>query len=197
MNPNHLLKDELLYELGLEGITSEVEIDSQRKLFRSVVAKEIPAEVSYLKSFSEEEFYERLLSKILELQDFINKPETVLSDLASRIHTKLLHLRGRVSHLQLLGQSSSKINRAGIQALEEELEAMEQQVATMLDPDRRDGMVRDITSLHSVSTPGVSGNCTTSEGHRPVVQETVKVTTPNLSNTQAFYSSCYQKLPHT
>jgi ElaB/YqjD/DUF883 family membrane-anchored ribosome-binding protein len=82
----------------------------------------------------------------LELQDFINKPEMVLSDSASRAHTKLLHLRGRVSHLQLLGQSISKIDRAGIQALEELLEAMEQQVATILDPERRDGTVRDIES---------------------------------------------------
>jgi hypothetical protein len=73
---------------------------------------------------------------------------------------------------------------------------MEEQVATMLDPERRDGTVRDITRRDSVNTPEVSGNFTTSEGHRPVVQETVKVTTPNLSNTQAFYFSCYQNLPH-
>jgi hypothetical protein len=112
MNPNYLLKDKLLYKLGLRVITSEVEIQPLRKLFRSVVGKDIPVDVRYLNSVSEEELYEHLLSKILELQDFINKPETVLSDSASRIHTKLLHLRERVSHFQLLGQSSSKIDRA-------------------------------------------------------------------------------------
>jgi hypothetical protein len=53
------------------------------------VARDIPVEVSYLKSVREEELYERLLSKILELQDFINKPETVVSDSAARIQTKL------------------------------------------------------------------------------------------------------------
>jgi hypothetical protein len=111
MNSNYLLRDELLYELGIRGITSEVEIHSLRKLFRSVVARDIPVEVSYLKGAKEEELYERLLSKTLELQGFINKLETVLADSASRIQTKLLHLRGRVSHLQLLGQSSPNIDR--------------------------------------------------------------------------------------
>jgi hypothetical protein len=196
MNPNYLLMDELLYELGLRRVTSELEIHSLRKLFRSVAARDIPVEVGYLKSVSEEELYERLLSKILELQNFINKPETELSDSASRIHTKLLHLRGRVSHLQLLGQWGSKVDRAGIQGLEERLEAMEQQVVSVSDPERRDGTVGDITSRDSGSTQGASSNLTTAEVHRSVVQDTIQVTTPDLSNTQAFHSSLYQKLPH-
>jgi hypothetical protein len=144
----------------------------------------------------EEELYERLLSKILELQDFINKPETVVSDSAARIHTKLLHLRGRVGHLQLLGQSSTKIDRAGIQTLEERLEAMAQQVTAILDLERRDAAVRDVDSRDSVNTQGVSGHLTASEVQRPEVLETPKVITPSVKDTPAFFSTFYQKLPH-
>jgi hypothetical protein len=154
------------------------------------VARAIPVEVGYLKSVREEELYESLLSKILELQDFINKPETVVLDSAARIHTELLNLRGRVSHLKLLGQSSPKIDRAGIQTLEERLEAMAQQVTALLDLERRNAAVRDMDSRDSVSTQGVSGHLTASE-----VLETPKVISPSVKDTPVF-SSFYQKLPH-
>jgi hypothetical protein len=101
------------------------------------------------------------------LQEFLNKPETVLADSAARIQTKLLHLRGRVTRLQLVGQSSPNIDRDAIQTLEERLEAMAQQVTALFDPERRDAAVRDTDSRDSVSTPGVSGNIPASEVQRP------------------------------
>jgi hypothetical protein len=48
MNPNHLAKDELLYELSVRGITSEGDTNSLRKLFQSVVTKALPIDVSLL-----------------------------------------------------------------------------------------------------------------------------------------------------
>jgi hypothetical protein len=160
------------------------------------VATDLPVEVSYLKSVREEELYERLLSKVLELQDFVNKPETVVSDSAARIQTKLLHMRGRVRHLQLLGLSSPKIDRDAIQTLEERLEAMAQQVTALLDFESREMAVRDMDTRDSVSTQGVSGHWTSSEVQRPEVLETPKVITPSVKDTPAFFSTFYQTLPH-
>jgi hypothetical protein len=49
MNPSYLQKDRLLYELGLRGITSVADIQTPRKLFRSVALRDLPVELSYLR----------------------------------------------------------------------------------------------------------------------------------------------------
>jgi hypothetical protein len=64
MNPNHLGKDDLLYELRIRGITSEADIQSLRKLFRSVVVTDLPVDVSYLRGLNVGELSECVLSKI-------------------------------------------------------------------------------------------------------------------------------------
>jgi hypothetical protein len=55
MNPNFLLKDELQYELKIRGINSEADIQTLRKLFRSVVAEGLPIDLCNLYSLSVEE----------------------------------------------------------------------------------------------------------------------------------------------
>jgi len=44
MNPNFLLKDEVLYELGIRGITSDADVHTLRKLFQSVAAEDLPVD---------------------------------------------------------------------------------------------------------------------------------------------------------
>jgi hypothetical protein len=48
MNPNYLFKDELNYELGVRGITSNADTQELRKLFRSLVGEDLVVESSYL-----------------------------------------------------------------------------------------------------------------------------------------------------
>jgi len=40
-NPNYLLKDELLYELLVRGISSDSDVHTLRKLFRAVVTDKV------------------------------------------------------------------------------------------------------------------------------------------------------------
>jgi hypothetical protein len=98
--------------------------------------------------------------------------------------------------LQLLGQSTPKIDRDAIQTLEERLKAMAQHVTALPDFESRETAVRDMDSRDSVSTQGVSGHLTASEMQRPEVLETPKVITPSVKGTPAFSSAFYQKLPH-
>jgi hypothetical protein len=42
MNPNFLFKDELLYELGIRGISSRADTSSLRKSFRAVISRDLP-----------------------------------------------------------------------------------------------------------------------------------------------------------
>jgi hypothetical protein len=58
MNPNFLLKDELLYELGIRGIGSDADVQTLRRLFRSVVSEELPVDLSKVGSLG----VEKLLS---------------------------------------------------------------------------------------------------------------------------------------
>jgi hypothetical protein len=46
MNPNFMLKDELLYELGIRGISSDADVQTLRKLFRSVVSEDLTVDLS-------------------------------------------------------------------------------------------------------------------------------------------------------
>jgi hypothetical protein len=74
MNPNYLLKDELLYQLGIRGITSEGDIDSLRKLFRSSVARNLPINVDCLKGLQLNVLCSTILEKILKLQTQVTQP---------------------------------------------------------------------------------------------------------------------------
>jgi hypothetical protein len=62
MNPNFFLKAELQYELGVRGIRSDDNVQTLRKLFRSVVSRDLPVELRYLHSLGIEELYGNLAS---------------------------------------------------------------------------------------------------------------------------------------
>jgi len=75
MNPNHLTKAELLYELGIRGIDTLADTLQLRKLFRKLVTRELPLQFSYLTSGATEELYLCISTKVSELQELVSKSE--------------------------------------------------------------------------------------------------------------------------
>jgi hypothetical protein len=55
MNPNFLLKDELLYQWDIRGISSDADVQTLRRLFRSVVSQDLPVDVSKVGSLGVEQ----------------------------------------------------------------------------------------------------------------------------------------------
>jgi hypothetical protein len=50
MNSNFLLKDELLYEIGIRAIISYEDVQTLRKLLRSVVPEDLPVNLNKVSS---------------------------------------------------------------------------------------------------------------------------------------------------
>ena len=99
MNPNYLLKDELQYELFVQGINSDSDVQMLRKLFLSVVAEKVPVDLRNLSTQSVEELHECIVNKTLELQALITQQKSELALLTPRFRTRLSHLRGRLLNL--------------------------------------------------------------------------------------------------
>jgi hypothetical protein len=96
MNRNYLYKDELIYELGVRGITSNADTHVLSRLFCSVVVEDVAVEPSYLWVKGSDKLYEVALKKILELQQLFEQQDKNLS----RLQTRAQHLRARVAHLE-------------------------------------------------------------------------------------------------
>jgi hypothetical protein len=103
MNSNFLLKDELPYELGICRISSDADVQTLRKLFISVMSRDLPAGLSNLRSLSVEGLYRSVVSKIVELQSLMTQPRSSLSLFIPRLRTRISHQRGRLTHLTTLG----------------------------------------------------------------------------------------------
>jgi hypothetical protein len=73
MNRTYLYKDELIYELGVRGITSNADTHVLRRLFRSVVVDDV--EPSYLCERGFDKLYQVALKKILELQELVEQQD--------------------------------------------------------------------------------------------------------------------------
>jgi hypothetical protein len=71
MNPNYLLKDEILYELAIRGIVSEADVPALRKLFRAVIAEGVRFQISYLQAVNVNELYSQIISKTNESQSLV------------------------------------------------------------------------------------------------------------------------------
>jgi hypothetical protein len=100
MNTNYLLKDELLYELGIRGIVSEADVPALRKLFRTVIAEGVLVQISKLHATNVNELYAQIISKTNELQSLVALASSEPSCVTQRILTRLRHLRGRLQHLK-------------------------------------------------------------------------------------------------
>jgi hypothetical protein len=195
MNPNYLLKDELLYELGIRGITSEGDIASLRKLFRSSVARNLPIDVYCLKGLQLEALYSTILEKTLELQTQVTQPTADVASFTTRSNTRIAHLRGRIQHLQDMALHAGDFDSAKIQVLGENLDAVEKTMGRVC-------VERPQFNLGA----GTSGDpCSTAEPIRrhsmsevmpqQQAQDTAEVRMPSFSSGTV-PGSLYQKLPH-
>jgi hypothetical protein len=130
MNPSFLLKDELQYELRISGISSDADIRTLRKLFRSVVLRDLPVDLSNLNSLRVEDLYGSVASKIIELQSLLTQTKSSLSLLTPRLRSRISHLRGRLTHLTTLGLFPSTITTSHNQEFNDQLDLIEQHVAS-------------------------------------------------------------------
>jgi len=192
MNPNYLSKDELIYELRLRGINSDEEVQWLRKLFGSVVAREVPPEARRLEGCNVDELYTSVVRKIYELQELVDRPEASIPVLVNRVRTRLLHLRGRVLHLEERLEPGLKFGSTDLRNLLERLEGIEKSVAMAEASERR---VRDLgseTDRETVSKVDEGAEETSVNA----AQGATLRTTPRGSREPEFLSHMYQKLPH-
>jgi hypothetical protein len=124
MNPNFLLKDELLYELGIRGISSRADTSSLRKTFRTVCSRELSWHFEYLESATAEDWVSLVTPRIFELQNLVKTSGSVLV-LEWRVSTRILHLRGRLLHLEAAGFCGGE-SKSKLQELHHILDAIEQ-----------------------------------------------------------------------
>ena len=75
MNPNNLLRGELVYELLVTGISSDSDFHTLCKLFRAVVTDKVPCNVRNLTTHSVEELFESIYNKAVEIQNNIKQQE--------------------------------------------------------------------------------------------------------------------------
>ena len=93
MNRNYLLKDELQYEVCARGISSVSDVQTLRKLFRSLVTEKVPVDLRNLSTQSVEELHECVANMTLQLHALITQQKSELALLAPRFRTRLSHLR--------------------------------------------------------------------------------------------------------
>jgi len=111
MNPNYLLKDELQYELSARGISGDSDVQTLRKLFRSLVAEKVPVDLRNLSTQSVEEHCKNVLRTRYWscMQALITQQKSELALLTPRFRTRLSHLGGSLLHLTELDPSASGI----------------------------------------------------------------------------------------
>ena len=136
MNPNFLLKDELLYELGIRGISSNADVQTLRRLFRSGVSEGLPVDLSKVSSLSIEELYASTVSKIVELQNQVTQSKSALFH-TPRFRTRISHLRGRLVHLLNLDVLPVNITTSHYQELHDQLDRIEQSITNLEMADQQ------------------------------------------------------------
>jgi hypothetical protein len=128
MNPNYLLKEEILYELAIRGIVSEADVPALHKLFRAVIGEGVRVQTSYLQAVSVDELYSLIISKTNELQSFVAVATTEPSPATQCFLTRLHHLQGRLQHIKDLGVLSKDVTTSHYSELQERLSSMEREL---------------------------------------------------------------------
>lgn len=205
MNPNYLLKDELQYELLARGITSDCDVQTLRKLFRSLVAEKLQVELGNLRSQSVDDLYECVQHKVLELQDLITQHRSELVLLAPRFRTRLSHLRGRLRHLTELNPGASDKITAQYQYVRERLDSIESSLPNLdgthhTAQEEEGSLPADNTSQEEVPTQD-NRLCEQSQdrigtGRVSTMTGAGQMTSVNEENRQMFTPHLYQRLPH-
>ena len=74
-----MLKDQLQYEFCILGICTVADVQTLRRLFRSIVFVGFPVDLRNLSSLGLENLYGSVGSKIVELQSLVTQPKSSLS----------------------------------------------------------------------------------------------------------------------
>jgi hypothetical protein len=115
-------------------------------------------------------------SLISELQSLLKKSETTVSLVALRVHTRLLHLRGRLRHLPAAGLCTSSSEAKSLQKFHEQLDVIEQVMATV----GQDNSTGESSRMQA--------------GKSEVSSNTEEVRSHYFKPTLSFTSGVYQKL---
>jgi hypothetical protein len=106
-------------------------------LFRSAASEDLPDDLSNLSSLRVEDLCRSVASKIVELQILVTQPESKLSMLTPRLRTRISHLRGHLTHLTTLGLFPSNIATWHNQELHDQLDRIEQHIASLEVADQQ------------------------------------------------------------
>jgi hypothetical protein len=71
MDPDSLVKDELQYEICIRGIRADADVRTLTKVCRSVFSRDLPVELSNVRSLCVEDLYGSVASKIVELLSLV------------------------------------------------------------------------------------------------------------------------------
>jgi hypothetical protein len=176
MNPNYLFKDELFYELKIRGISSDGDALELRKKLRSVIFRDVDFQWEYLTSVSVDELYSCVTAKVYELQSLVQR-ESTLPFLRPRVHTRLLHVCGRLQHLTAAGLCTTSSEAAAVQKIHAVLDGIELVMASVESKE---------TSTGETPNPEVS-RTDGSENQN-------EVRSFSFNNILGFASASYQKL---
>jgi hypothetical protein len=92
MNPNYLLRDELLYELAIRGINVEGDVHLLRKLMRSVWSEEVHIVPEMVAGLDVSEQLDLIGPKFAELEGLLRNTGPGQGSIAARLRTRGLHL---------------------------------------------------------------------------------------------------------
>jgi len=213
------LKDELQYELSVQGISSDSDVQTLRKLFRSVVAEKVPVYLRNLSTQSVEELYECVANKTLDLQALITQQKSELALLTPSFRNRLSHLRRRWLHLTELDPSTSGITTSKYQQVRDRLHSIEINLAKMEVAERPGQEKEENDDTSNMMQEEVSAQDNSSSDERQDRQDTgrvdvevgtladqiaqvnagivaAQVTPSGHGIKQVFTPHFYQRLPH-
>jgi len=99
MNPSHLLKDELEYELRVRGIAWAGDANLLRKQLRQAISSGCPALPEKFLTGDVREYLDVCVQKLRDLEQYCNDADWSCSLVATRIKSRCLHLLARFQSL--------------------------------------------------------------------------------------------------
>jgi len=195
MNPNHLTKDELLYELVIRGIDTVADTLLLRRLFRKSVTMDLPLQFSYLTSGATEGLYLGISTKVSELQKLVGKSEINWISLAPGVLSKVRHLRGRLQHLTKASLCFTSSENLCVQELQAQLSHIEQLAHSMSKEGDTTGQPPSIQMGETTTDTNVAGS-SLQMGDSHSMPSTGDVRSNHFSEAVVFTSNHFQKLSH-
>ena len=195
MNPNYLSKDELSYELGIRGIVEDTDTQNLRKLFRRVLTRELPLQWDFLTPQRTEELYSVISTKVHELQEWLTRESPKPTDFASRVKTRVRHLKDRLAHLTAAGLCTSNQELEVREALLSQLSNLESLTSAMLTDAHTHSSSLITQDNEMEPNPHTEGTTKLQQSVQSSLND-IGLRLENYSLTAAQTSQNFQKLPN-